>query len=146
MWQVGFLSSPEGASRPPALEVQSLNHGSKNISKGAKHNKYQTLFALHIWTQLFAQPCPALCDLLCTVARQASLPMGFSGQEYWTGYPLLQAIFLTQGSNPGLLHCRWILYRLNYQGRPIINARHFFVYMYEFNYYYCFMLIYLYFH
>ena len=30
----------------------------------------------------------------------------------------LQGIFLTQGSNPGLLHCRWILYRLSHQGSP----------------------------
>ena len=29
---------------------------------------------------------------------------------------LLQAIFLTQGQNPGLLHCRQILHRLSYQG------------------------------
>ena len=27
-----------------------------------------------------------------------------------------------QGSNPGLLHCRWILYQLSYQGNPYINA------------------------
>ena len=31
---------------------------------------------------------------------------------------LLQRIFPTQGSNPGLLHCRWILYQLSYQGSP----------------------------
>ena len=31
---------------------------------------------------------------------------------------LLQGIFLTQESNRGLLHCRWILYQLNYQGSP----------------------------
>ena len=30
----------------------------------------------------------------------------------------LQGIFLTQGSNPGLLHCRRILYRLSHQGSP----------------------------
>ena len=29
---------------------------------------------------------------------------------------LLQGIFLTRGSNPGLLHCRRILYQLRYQG------------------------------
>ena len=29
---------------------------------------------------------------------------------------LLQGIFLTQGSNPGLLHCRQMLYRLGHQG------------------------------
>ena len=29
---------------------------------------------------------------------------------------LLQGIFLTQELNQGLLHCRWILYQLSYQG------------------------------
>ena len=29
---------------------------------------------------------------------------------------LLQGIFPTQGSNPGLLHCRQILYPLSYKG------------------------------
>ena len=29
---------------------------------------------------------------------------------------LLQGIFSTQKSNQGLLHCRWILYQLSYQG------------------------------
>ena len=49
-----------------------------------------------------------------TAARQAPLSMGFSRQEYWSGLPcLLQGIFPTQGSNPGLLHCRWILYQLS---------------------------------
>ena len=31
---------------------------------------------------------------------------------------LLQGIFLTQGLNPGLPHCRWILYQLNHKGSP----------------------------
>ena len=30
-------------------------------------------------------------------------------------HSLLQGIFLTQGWNPGLLHCRQILYRLSHQ-------------------------------
>ena len=34
---------------------------------------------------------------------------------------LLQGIFPTQGSNPGLLPCRQILYQLSYHGRPILN-------------------------
>ena len=33
---------------------------------------------------------------------------------------LLQEIFLSQRSNPGLLHCRQILYCLNHQGSPYI--------------------------
>ena len=31
---------------------------------------------------------------------------------------LLQGIFPTQGSNPGLPHCRQILYQLSHKGRP----------------------------
>ena len=31
---------------------------------------------------------------------------------------LLQGIFPTQGLNPGLPHCRWILYQLSHKGRP----------------------------
>ena len=34
-------------------------------------------------------------------------------------YSLLQGIFLTQGSNPSLLHCRQILCWLSYEGCPI---------------------------
>ena len=32
-------------------------------------------------------------------------------------FPLLQGIFPTQGSNPGLLHCRRILYQLSHPGK-----------------------------
>ena len=34
---------------------------------------------------------------------------------------LLQGIFPTQGSNPGLPHCRQILYHLSHQGKPEVN-------------------------
>ena len=34
-------------------------------------------------------------------------------------HALLQGIFPTQGSNPGLPHCRRILYHLSHQGSPI---------------------------
>ena len=35
-------------------------------------------------------------------------------------HSLLQGIFLTEGSNPGLLHCRQILYHLSHQGRAFL--------------------------
>ena len=35
---------------------------------------------------------------------------------------VLQQIFLTQESNQGLLHCRWILYQLSYQSSPSCTA------------------------
>ena len=34
---------------------------------------------------------------------------------------LLHGIFLTQGSNPGLLHCRQMLYHLSHKGSPCIG-------------------------
>ena len=34
-------------------------------------------------------------------------------------HPSLQGIFPTQGSNPGLLHCRQIPYHLSLQGNPM---------------------------
>ena len=43
------------------------------------------------------------------------------GQNTGVGsHSYLQSIFSTQGSNPGLPHCRWILYHLSHKGRPRI--------------------------
>ena len=33
---------------------------------------------------------------------------------------LFQGIYPTQELNQGLLHCKWILYQLSYQGSPIL--------------------------
>ena len=71
--------------------------------------------------QLFATPW--------TVARQAPLSKKFSSQEYWSGLPWLPSgIFPTQGSNPGLLYYRQILYRLSHQGSPHIYISPYTVY------------------
>ena len=43
-------------------------------------------------------------------------------QEYWRGsLSLLQGIIPTQELNPGLLHCRQILYQLGYQGSTFLS-------------------------
>ena len=57
-----------------------------------------------------------------TVAHQASLSVGILQARIleWGCHPLLQGIFPTQGSNPGLPHCRWILYCLSHQESPRI--------------------------
>ena len=56
----------------------------------------------------FVHGCPA--SLLC--------PWDFPGKNTRVGcHFLLQGIFLTQGSNLGLLLCRQILYHLSHQGR-----------------------------
>ena len=48
-------------------------------------------------------------------------PWNFLDQNTGVGSPsLLQGIFPTQGLNPGLPHCRQILYQLSHQGSPRI--------------------------
>ena len=57
---------------------------------------------------------------LWTVARQAALSMEFSGKNTGVGcHSLLQEIFLTQGSNPGLPRSRQILCHWNHQEKSI---------------------------
>ena len=46
-------------------------------------------------------------------------PWNSPGQNTGEGsLSLLQGIFPAQGWNPGLPHCRWILYQLNHKGSP----------------------------
>ena len=60
-----------------------------------------------VW--IFATPWTAAC--------QAPLSMVFSGKNTGLGcHFFLWGIFLTQGYNPGLQHCRQTLYHLSYQG------------------------------
>ena len=52
-----------------------------------------------------------------TVAHQTPPSLGFSTQDTGVGcHFLLQEIFPTQGLNPGLPHCRQMLYHLSHQG------------------------------
>ena len=62
----------------------------------------------HVW--LFATPW--------IVAHQAALSTECSKQDYWSGVPFLTpGLFLTQGSNPHLLHrLHWL--PLSYLGNP----------------------------
>ena len=58
-----------------------------------------------------SQSCLTLCDSMdCS-----------PGQNTGVGsLSLLQGIFATQGLNPSLLLCRWILYQLSHKGSPRI--------------------------
>ena len=52
-------------------------------------------------------------------------PWNSPGQNTGVGSLPLQGIFPAQGSNPGLLHCRRILYQLSHQGSPEYEYRKF---------------------
>ena len=71
------------------------------------------------------QSCPTLCDLTDYKPTRLRCPWNSSGKN--TGvdcHSLLQGIFLTQGSNPGLLRCRQILHCLSNQGSPSVKESH----------------------
>ena len=72
------------------------------VPRGKPPDRYCAMLSHSVVSDSSETPARILC------------PRGFSRQEYGVGcHALLQGILLAQGSNPGLLHCRWILYHLS---------------------------------
>ena len=77
---------------------------------------------------VFLEYLPSILYVVCLVAKTLCDPMDYSPPDSSVrgdspgkntgvgGRTLLQGIFPTQGSNPGLRHCRWIRYHLSHQG------------------------------
>ena len=71
---------------------------------------------------LVVQSCPTLCDSMDCSPPDSSVHGDSPGKNTEVGcHALLQGIFPIQGSNPGLLHGRQILYQLSYQGSPVMS-------------------------
>ena len=63
---------------------------------------------------LVAQSCLTLCDPMDSRLSRRLCPWDFPGKNTGVGcHSFFQAIFLTQGSNLGLPHCKQIVYRLS---------------------------------
>ena len=89
----------------------------------ASHIKYTSTKKLrnNNMLSLVSQLCPTLCNTEDCSPPDSFVHGNSPGKN--TGvdcHAFLQGIFPTQGSNPGLLHCRYILYRLSHQGSPKI--------------------------
>ena len=66
---------------------------------------------------LVSQLCPTLCDPMdCSPPGSSVRAFLQAGILEWVAIPFSRGISRTQGSSPGLQHCRQILYRLNHQG------------------------------
>ena len=64
---------------------------------------------------LVTQSWLTLCDPMGCSPPGSSVHRCSPGKNTGVGcYALLQRIFPTQGSNPGLLHCRWMFYHLSH--------------------------------
>ena len=67
---------------------------------------------------LVAPSCPTLCDPMYCSPPGSSFYGDSPGKNTGVGgHAFLQGIFPTQGLNPRLPHCRWILYFQSHQGR-----------------------------
>ena len=63
------------------------------------------------------QSCPTLCDPMDCSLPGSSVHGDSPDKNTGVGsHSLLQGIFPTQGSNPGLPRCGWILYHLSHHG------------------------------
>ena len=70
----------------------------------------------HVVLGLVTQSCLTLCDPIDCSPQGSSVHRNSPGKN--TGeacHSILQGIFPNQGSEPALLHCRWILYHLSHQ-------------------------------
>ena len=73
---------------------------------------------------LVAQSCLILSDPMDCSPPGSSVHGDSPGKNTGVGcHALLQGIFLTQGSNPGLPYCRWILPCLNYEDHSALLAQ-----------------------
>ena len=81
-----------------------------------QHYLQSKKYVLCLVTQLFCNPMD------CSPPG-SSVHGDSPGKNTGVGCQVLpQGIFPTQGSNPGLLHCRQILYHLGHQGSPSKNV------------------------
>ena len=90
-------------------------HIANSLHYTAEINIVKQLHAMSLVTQ----SCLTLCNPMDCSPPGSSDHGNSSGKN--TGvdcHALLQGILPTQGSNPGLLHCRKILYCLSHQGSP----------------------------
>ena len=86
---------------------------------GLKAAEWYTFKSLKWWAVYYGTfPQQSIAVKVSVVSKS---PWNSPGQNTGVGsYSLLQEIFPTQGSNPGLPHCRWILYQLSHKENPAI--------------------------
>ena len=65
------------------------------------------------------QSCPTLCDPMDCIVHGILQARTLE----WVAFSFSRGSFPTQGSNPGLLYCRQILYQLSHKESPRILER-----------------------
>ena len=95
-------------------------HPQAILQKNSNHNNPGITVKSSLPLQMLESASHSVMSISLRPHRLYS-PWNSLGQNTGVGSrPLLQGIFPTQGLNPGLPHCRWILYQLSHQGSPRI--------------------------
>ena len=89
------------------------------ILKEIGNKRRKELFTVELHACLVTLSCPTLCDPMDCSPPGSSVHGDSPGMNTEVSCHVhFQGIFPTQGSNPGLPHCRQILYHLSFQGNP----------------------------
>ena len=68
------------------------------------------------------QLCLTLCNPIdCSPPCSSVHGILWTGILEWVAFPFSRVP--TQELNPGLLHCRWIIYHLSHQGSPVLTTK-----------------------
>ena len=108
-----YLSFSKQFSNWVCTLMTMLQPGSFPIRLNLSHQ-----YILVVLYGLIVKSCPTLCDTMDNSPMDYILcPWDSPGKNTGKGcHFLLQGTFPTQELNPGLLHCRQILYQLSYEG------------------------------
>ena len=99
--------------------VNWCNHNGEQYGSFSKDLKIELLCVCVV--QVFSTQCVQLFATPWTIPARILCPWNSPGKNTGVGsHSFLQGIFTTQGWNPGLPFCTWILYCLSHQGSPRI--------------------------
>ena len=130
--ETGLAGTPP---HPPPFQ----GHPSRTASSCVQVFPESALPREESWSSLAQLGCPLWTGPVLSPSQSTCLLWSFPGESHsvesysvtpliyspWNSpgqnsemdsHSLLQGIFPNQGSNPGLPHCRWILYQLSHQG------------------------------
>ena len=131
-WQgIRYLDSITDSMDMSLSKLQKLVMDREAVWHAAVHGLKKSRSQLSDWTELHVQ-CVSRSVMSnsvtsWTVAYQAPLSMEFSRQEYCSGEQgIFPSLGLNPGLDPGLQHCRQILYCLSHQGSCIHIFNYFF--------------------
>ena len=119
-WKIPGTGEPGGL---PSLGLDRVRHDWSDLAAAAATlcHRNQLFISPCAVLCLVAQSCLTLCDPIDCTLPGSSVHGDSPSKNTGVGCPaLFWGIFQTQGLNTGLLHYRWILYQLSYQGSPYV--------------------------